>query len=205
MKKIITTTALTGGIFAFFTMINNYLTSHPNVKMALIILGGFLALALAVWFFKKLCRLIGSSMTSTIFLLALGATTYFLLKYHIVNPFIGYYGGLGIGLLFGITCIRWLGKKAETSLIIGEIFGFFTNYKLKTFIERETIVTKETKRIEHDDYDNIVQVLVDQMKFVRKEAKEAAQYVIDNFPTEIPLEDKIREALRYQGETNKTK
>ncbi len=202
MKRVIIPVAITGAIATFFNTIKDYLLAHPNVKVALIMLGGFLVLALIVWLFKKLCNLIGSSMTSTIFLLTLGATTYFLIKYQVVNPFISYYGGLGIGLLLGITCIRWLGKKAETSMIVGEVFSFFTGYKLKSYIERDTIVTKTTKEIENNDEKNIIEVLTKQMEFTRKEAKEAAQYVSDNMPVEMPLNEKVKEALKYQDNLN---
>ena len=202
VKRAIIPIGVTATIVTLFTSVKDYILAHPNVKISLIILGGFLALALLVWLFKKLCKLIDSSLASTIFLLALGAATFFLIKYDIINPLIGYYGGLGIGILLAVSCIRWIGKKAETSMIVGEVFSFFTGYGLKSYIERDTIVTKEFKEIEHDDEKNIIEVLTKQMEFTRKEAKEAARYAVENIPVEAPIEQKIKEALKYQDNLN---
>jgi hypothetical protein len=115
---------------------------------------------------------------------------------------VGYYAGLALGACLLIICLRTLGKRAQTSTIFGEVFSFITGYQLRAYIDRQTIISKEDKAIVNNDYKNIILILNQQMGYTKKEAKELAEYAIENTPLESSIEDKIKQALQYQGRNN---
>ncbi len=200
MRRVLTFIAL--AITSLIITAWGEIQQHPAVMYAGIIIGGFIGLAIVVFIIKWLWRLIGKSLTSTLFLLLSGAIIYTLAWHEILSPVISLVLGVSVGFMLLLVLIRSLGKYAQTSMIFGEIFSFFTGYQLKSYLTRESIMSAEEREVERNDYKNIQVILVQNLGFDKKEAKEAAAYVIENTPLEASIEDKIQTALKYCGRNN---
>jgi hypothetical protein len=119
--------------------------------------------------------------------------------HNIVNSIIGYASGIAVGSLLSVSGLRWLGKKAQKSMVMGELFSFFTSYQLKAYLARESVIAKEDKDLEDNDKKNIVVVLKESMGLSRKEALEAAEYAVVSSPLESSMDEKVKLALQYHG------
>lgn len=175
---------------------------HPALMYAGIIGGGFLVLALAVYLTRFIWRLIGYSLSSFLFLVAIGTITGFLTFNGLVQPILSFFIGIGLGMLMLFVIFRKLANLAQRSMVFGEAFSFISGYGVRAFIERErkTMITKESKTLEDNDSKNIIALLKD-MGFSYKEAKDRAGFAIAQTKVETPLEDKVEIALRY-GQQN---
>jgi hypothetical protein len=200
MKRILRIIAVIIGAL-IFTVWGN-IQEHPAIMYIGIIIGCFLGIALTAFIFKSLWKLIGVSITSIFFLVLISGILFTLSWHGIINSALSYGIGIIIGLLLILIVIRWLASKSYNSILFGEIFGFITGYKLKAFVSKGKLDTKENLVSENNDYNNIKLILIKQMGFSKKEAIEATDYAVENVPLDASIEDKIKQALQYQGKNN---
>jgi hypothetical protein len=182
--------------------ITGYIKHNPiTLDIGLVLMGG-IVLAVLVAILKAVWSFVINSITSVLFigiaLIALGIMSWFAR----VNAFIGFATGLGLGTIFIWLLFRRLGKWAQTSLIGGAFFSFVSAYKISTYPLTREPSERDAKTVYNTDYKSIVLVLKEQ-GFPATKAKEAANYAITQVPNELPLEEKIREALRFLGDGHK--
>jgi hypothetical protein len=121
--------------------------------------------------------------------------------------------GVNVGLattiplaaIFSLILLRLIGTHAQTSVIWGEIFSWLTGYKIKNFIKVENNDGNKLKEVtmvkvdevvdKKEERDNIIAVLV-KLEFKNKDAKEAANYAIQEKPNST-TEEKVKCALNY--------
>lgn len=110
-----------------------------------------------------------------------------------INPFISFSIGAVLGIMLIVSLFRKLGKKAQNSLIALELFTKLSSYKPSYTVIEEKVKPENN----HNDYKEMMTALK-QMGFESTKAKEATNFAISRIPDE-PLEEKIREALKYLG------
>lgn len=199
MKRIISLVAVF--LTSLVTMLIGQAREHPALVYAGVIIGSLLALSLLAWVIKWLCKLIGKNITSALFLTLASATLVILAVYGIINSLTSIISGTVLGILLITVFIRWLSKLAQKSMMFGEVFSFFTGYELKGFIEHKTLVSKESKVSEDNEYKNIVAVLKSS-GLSSGEAKSAANYALSMTDEDDSLEEKIKLAFQYQGKND---
>ena len=199
MRKILTAALI--ALSSFITILVGQAQEHPVLLYTGIIIGGFLVLALAIYLIKFVAKTIGGTFTSFFSLLALGSIVFVLVWHGIASPVIGYISGILIGISISMSVLRWLGKKAQKSMVMGEVFSFMTSYQLKAYLARESVIAKEDKDLENNDKKNII-VVLKEVGFTKKEASEAAEHAITQAPLEASLDDKVKLALSFIGRQN---
>src|SRR4030042_6901088 len=183
MKNVLSYSALF--VIAFIISLIGSFQENQVLIYGGVALAGFLILSIALYLFKFLAKLIGKSLSSSLYLCALAAIVALLSIHSLISPVIALSSGAVIGIMMILITIRVLGRKALTSVIFGEVFGFLTGYQLKAYIARRTILTDEQKSIETNDYKNIILVLKE-MGFKKEEQKELARFAVDESPLDLP-------------------
>lgn len=199
MKRVITFVLL-----GIVSMIMAGIGQAQNFPMLIYIgvgLGGFLVLSLVVYLINFLFRLLGTNISSFLFMSAICAIAGILIWHGFVNPIISYGMGIAIGLIITVFALRKIGKVAQSSTIFGELFGFVTGYKVKAYVTRNSIISADAKESDTAEYKNIILILHQQLGFPKRKARELADYAITEVP-DAPIEQKIEKALQYQGSLN---
>ncbi len=111
--------------------------------------------------------------------------------------------GLAVGITLTCAILRRLASKCQRSAVCSEIFYKITKYRAKVYNVyqepkngKSTTVYADTK-----EYDSLLDVLKNQMGFPSKTAQEAAKHAMTE-SRDLPLEDKIRVAIKYAGNGN---
>ena len=138
------------------TAIIGQMQEYPVVLYIGMIMGGLVALAVVIGLAKIVCRFIGKSLTSILFIFASLIIVGLLSHYNIINSIIGFSAGLCLGMMFLLLILRKLAKKAHTSLILGEIFTFLSSYEIRNYISKDRIIERETHVTNNSDYKNII-------------------------------------------------
>lgn len=198
MKKIVT--IIGGFIASLVSMVIGAANDYPVITYIGVIIGVFLLLALLTWLIQWIAGLFNRRITNSIFLILVCITLVILIANDAINGYIALGSGVFVGVCFILGIIRFLSKRAYKSVIIGEVFSFITGYELKSFIEREKIVPRESKLSEYQDYKNIT-VLLRDLGLTDFEAKKAARYAVMVCDPDDSLEDKINLAFQYHGNT----
>lgn len=185
-------------IGSIVTTIIGAIQNNPILIHVGIIIGGFLTLCLLTWAIKKLFSLVKVNLSSSIFLTLVSITLFVLAWYGFINTMTALSGGIVVGLLMLLTFVRFISRHAQSSMFFGEIFSFFTGYQVRAFIERKSIISKESRTEEHNDYKNIIAVLRSS-GLGSHEAKSAADYAIAITDDDDSLDDKITKAFQYHG------
>ena len=86
------------------------------------------------------------------------------------NPFVIGSIGFSVGIFLLLAFIRFLGKRAYKSMLLGDIFSLFTGYKIQAYIHKNTLVDKEDKIELRQDTNNIMLILTRELNFTKKEA-----------------------------------
>lgn len=194
MKRILM--LVLAAVASYAAMVIGKLQEHPVLLYLGMTLAAMLVLGLMVWLAKLVARFIGWAMTSAVYLTA-GLGIVGLLSWNDLIPnIIGYSVAMVFSTALCLVFIRRLARWAQKSLLWGEVFSFVSNYQLKSYINRDKIVDRETAITYNVDYKNIV-VVLRSMDIGKEEAKEAAVYAIEQAPAEQPIEAKIKLALKY--------
>ena len=191
-----------------FTLIGSVITAlaasvaeHPVIMYIGMTIAGLVALLLI----SKLITAIWHYLTNTIVpisLVAAGLVTTGLLSYFKVLPPIW---GFATGGILGITLywllMRRLAAKAHTSVILGELFSFVSNYKIRSYIQHKSIVERNNAVETTQDIKNLELILTEQMGYTKTQSKEAASHVKDSYP-DAPMDEKVVKALSYLSVPN---
>ena len=175
-------------------------TGNQGLLTTGVIVCGFIAIGFAVWLFKVLATFIGQSLASIVYVVALLIVVGFLAGNQVINSVVSFASGSVLGGILSWLVIRKFGKMAEKSIVAGEIFSFVSNYGIKHFIDRNSLVEKDAKIGNTEDYKNIILILSSEMGFKKIEAKEAATYALAQTTPNDPLETKLETALKYLGQ-----
>ncbi len=189
-------------IGATITALAASVAEHPVIMYAGMTVAGLVALLLLA----KLITAIWHYLTNTIVPISLIATaliTTGLLSFFKVIPAIW---GFATGSLLGITLywllMRQLAAKAHSSVILGELFSWLSNYKIRSYMQRKAIVERTEALETEQDIKNLMLVLTEQMGYTNKQAKEAANHVRESYP-DASMSEKITKALNYLSIPNK--
>lgn len=199
MKRVLTF-ALLLAISLALAIIGQF-QNHPALVYIGMSMGALIILSLIVYLIKFLFHFIGINVSSFVFMLVLGGIAGVLIWHGFTSPFMGYVIGVAVGLFLTIFTLRKIGVLAQTSTIFGEVFGFLTGYKVKAYVARQSIISKDDMDDEHADRQNIVLILNQQLGFSKRESRELAEYAIEHAPN-ASIEDKVKSALQYKGSLN---
>ena len=200
MRKFLTVVII--GLISLFTMVAGGINENPALQYIGITIGLLLGLAIVIWLFRTIAKFIGKQLTSY-FTVLLASIIIFVLAWHgVISGLFGVLSGVILGVLHLWFFVRWLGNKSQKSLLLGEVFSYVTNYQISGFI-KETVkeITLETKEDLYDeahDRKNIVAILKE-LGYKTKEAKEAANYAIENTNHNTIFDDKVVLAIKYFG------
>jgi hypothetical protein len=157
----------------------------------LIIIGGIIALAIAVVFFKLILRFTRWIFTNPMYLsfalITLGTLTYF----SILSAKVGVISCILVAGLLTVMSIRSISRKAKDSKVWNAVFQWVTGYS--AYSEPERVVVKKAMSANKDN--ELVDYLV-KLGFTKKEAQEATGYALEEKPDE-GLEAQVKCALAY--------
>lgn len=186
MKKILGLAVLGLGTWG----LSAWASDHPAIMYTLIIIGGIIALAIAVVFFKLILRFTRWIFTNPLYLsfalITLGTLTYF----SILSAKVGVISCILVAGLLTVMSIRSISRKAKDSKVWNAVFQWVTGYS--AYSEPEKVVVRE-KSVNKDS--EIVKYLME-LGFTKKEAQEATGYALEEKPDE-GLEAQVKCALSY--------
>lgn len=194
MKRFLTFLLI--AIASYISMVIGKLQEHPFLLYLGVVVGGMLALGLVVWLVKLTAKFIGWAMASVLYLVSGLAVTGLLTWNNVIPSFAGFIIAVVFSTTLSIILIRRLAKWAQKSLLGGELFSFISNYQLKSFIHKDTIIDKDTVITYNIDYKNVV-VVLRTLDYSKADASEAAKYAIQEVPIDQPIEAKVKKALNY--------
>lgn len=168
-----------------------------TVKVVSMVFAVAVSLAILLEIVKLIGFFISNSASSILYVLVALGLVGVLSWYGEVPVFAGYATGTTLGAVLLLLMIRKLAKWAQRSVVGGEVFGFMSNYEIRSYISKGTIVPKEQQINLTLDYRNII-VVLKSLGFQANEAKDAAQYVLSELP-DASQDDKIREAIKFLG------
>jgi len=216
MKRILSFIAIT--VASVVIMIVGQAQEHKALLYIGVVIGGLVGLAIIVYLAKFLCRTIGSSITSTVFLIACGVVVTVLIAQGIISTAVAYPTGIFLGFMLSASIIRAIAKRAESSFLFGDMFAWVTSYEIRAYIRdmfawvtsyeirayiRHGTLTPKAEAInEHDDYKNLVHVLKRSLGLSKIDAEKAAEYAVMITPINASIEDKLQSALQYHGKSN---
>ena len=187
MKKILGLAVLGLGTWGLSAWASN----HPAIMYTLIIIGGIIALAIAVVFFKLILRFTHWIFTNPMYLsfalITLGTLTYF----SILSAKVGVISCILVAGLLSVMSIRSISRKAKDSKVWNAVFQWVTGYS--AYSEPERVVVKKAMSANKDN--ELVDYLV-KLGFTKKEAQEATGYALEEKPDE-GLEAQVKCALAY--------
>ncbi len=117
--------------------------------------------------------------------------------------FIGMILGMILGATLELWLIRKIGKKSQFSRVWAMVFHRITEYRAMVFEIERTPCNIIVKVYGDDDNKNLKDALK-QMGFSSDRITETIGHVIKNAPDK-PLEEKLREALKYLDSENNYK
>jgi len=196
MKKIFTFILLS--IVSYAVMVVGRLQEHPVLMYLGVVVGGALALGFLVWLVRMTAKFVGWAFTSVLYLLSAMAVLGILSWKGVIPGIVGFGAGAFLGGCLLLVLVRRLGRWAQKSIIGGEVFSFASGYQIKSYICRDTIVDRETAITINVDFKNIVLVLKE-LGFPAVEAKKAATYALAELPSDLSLDDRIKEAIKFLG------
>lgn len=199
MKKLLSIIILATISLGF--MLAGGATSNQSLIYAGFILGTLVGIGIIASIISLTCHFIGTSLSSFLYLaiaLALGA---YLTIQSILPAYIGYALGFSIGIVMLLIIIRKIARASHNSIIFGEVFSFVSGYKVKSYIDNNSIIPKEQKLNDRSDYCNITLILNQELGLNKKEAELAAKHAVIELP-KAPLEDKLQAALQYHDRQN---
>lgn len=199
MKRLLSFVAIT--ISSVVLMIVGQAQEHQSLVYIGVVIGGLLGITLIVHLGKFLCRIIGSHLTSTAFLIACAITITILTAQGIISIAIAYPAGIAIGFMLSIAIIRAVAKRAETSFLFGDMFSWATGYEIRAYIRNDVLTAKQDAVSDHNDFKNISHILQRSLGLSKNDAEKAAEYAVMITPTNAPIEDKIQSALQFHGKT----
>lgn len=186
MKKLLGLAVLGLGTWG----LSAWASDHPAIMYTLIIIGGIIALAIAVVFFKLILRFTRWIFTNPLYLsfalITLGTLTYF----SILSAKVGVISCILVAGLLTVMSIRSISRKAKDSKVWNAVFQWVTGYS--AYSEPEKVVVRE-KSVNKDS--EIVKYLME-LGFTKKEAQEATGYALEEKPDE-GLEAQVKCALSY--------
>ena len=187
MKKILGLAVLGLGTWGLSAWASN----HPAIMYTLIIIGGIIALAIAVVFFKLILRFTHWIFTNPMYLsfalITLGTLTYF----SILSAKVGVISCILVAGLLTVMSIRSISRKSKDSKVWNAVFQWVTGYS--AYSEPERVVVKKAMSANKDN--ELVDYLV-KLGFTKKEAQEATGYALEEKPDE-GLEAQVKCALAY--------
>jgi Holliday junction resolvasome RuvABC DNA-binding subunit len=95
-----------------------------------------------------------------------------------------------------LAIVRQVANVAQRSIIWGEVFSFLSNYRIRSYLDKNRIVDRNTAYALKEDCDNLVLALRN-MGFNKIEAKEAAINALRDCRVDDTFEYKFRLALQY--------
>ena len=181
-------------------------TNSSGWKVAGLIIGGILAVALVALLFKAIIQFIKWAFTSCVYL-TFATATIVLLTIKSVIPMVW---GMSLSVLFAwllaVMVIRYIGNRSQSSAIMGEIFGWLTGFGItktdklkvaKSKSVKERVPEPEEKENENACDEDVYKALLG-MNYSVKEAKEAYNYAMEQQP-DGDWEEKVKCALAYLG------
>ena len=187
MKKLLGLAVLGLGTWG----LSAWASDHPAIMYTLIIIGGIIALAIAVVFFKLILRFTRWIFTNPLYLsfalITLGTLTYF----SILSAKVGVISCILVAGLLTVMSIRSISRKAKDSKVWNAVFQWVTGYS--AYSEPERVVVKKAMSANKDN--ELVDYLV-KLGFTKKEAQEATGYALEEKPDE-GLEAQVKCALSY--------
>jgi len=187
MKKLLGLAVLSLGTWGLSAWASN----HPAIMYTLIIIGGIIALAIAVVFFKLILRFTRWIFTNPMYLsfalITIGTLTYF----SILSAKVGVISCILVAGLLTVMSIRSISRKAKDSKVWNAVFQWVTGYS--AYSEPERVVVKKAMSANKDN--ELVDYLV-KLGFTKKEAQEATGYALEEKPDE-GLEAQVKCALSY--------
>lgn len=187
MKKLLGLAVLGLGTWGLST----WASDHPAIMYTLIIIGGIIALAIAVVFFKLILRFTRWIFTNPMYLssalITLGTLTYF----SVLSAKVGVISCILVAGLLTVMSIRSISRKSKDSKVWNAVFQWVTGYS--AYSEPERVVVKKAMSANKDN--ELVDYLV-KLGFTKKEAQEATGYALEEKPDE-GLEAQVKCALAY--------
>lgn len=187
MKKLLGLAVLGLGTWGLST----WASDHPAIMYTLIIIGGIIALAIAVVFFKLILRFTRWIFTNPMYLssalITLGTLTYF----SVLSAKVGVISCILVAGLLTVMSIRSISRKSKDSKVWNAVFQWVTGYS--AYSEPERVVVKKAMSANKDN--ELVDYLV-KLGFTKKEAQEATGYALEEKPDE-GLEAQVKCALSY--------
>jgi hypothetical protein len=193
MKNILITIALLIG--TILTTAFTKIQQHPALFYTVIIVVGFLSLALVIMVLKRILHTIQVSLISTLFISTATIILIVLAHYKVLNSIVGVLTGITAGFLMAVSLLRNLGRWAQKSVMFGEVFSFITSYRVKGYIDGNRIIPEEDKLNFDKERGDLIAILMN-LKYSSKEAKERADYAFAEVPN-ANFEDKVKRALQY--------
>jgi len=200
MKRILSFLAIT--VASVVIMIVGQAQEHKALLYIGVVIGGLVGLAIIVYLVKFLCRTIGSSITSTVFLIACGIVVTVLIAQGIISTAVAYPTGIFLGFMLSASIIRAIAKRAESSFLFGDMFAWASGYQIRAYIKHNALTPKTEAINEHNDYKNLVHILKRSLGLSKIDAEKAAEYAVMITPVNASIEDKLQSALQYHGKSN---
>jgi hypothetical protein len=182
-------------LVSYGTMICGKLGEHPVLLYIGMIIGGALALGFIVWLMKLMARFMGWAMTSALYLASAITIMGLLAWYEVIPTFAGVMASFGLSILLVVMIIRKLANWAQKSVVGSEVFSWVSGYEIKNIIQKDKILDKDTVIELNAEIKNLIAVLRG-LQYNKTDAKEAAIYVVQQYPQE-PMDSKIIRAVQY--------
>lgn len=170
------------------------LNGWQAVKLIFLGFAAAVTLAIVLQVVKLFGFFVKWSMASVLYCLAGLAVIGWLAYIGEISGFVSYiFTTIFAGALI-LLIVRRIAKKAQKSVIMGEIFAFVSDYKIRLYLKDTELQEKETAINLRKDEKNLYVILAD-LGFSKAVAREAAAAAISEMP-HASLEDKTKAALR---------
>ncbi len=200
MKRALTLIVLL--IISYAVVVSGRIQEIEAIWYSGLVFGCAVVLVIILALFKMACRFLSRSLTSMLFTFTALVIVGLLSWFGKINAFVGYATGMVFGVALFWVFFRKLAGWAQRSMLFGEVFQFASNYKIRSYLTKETLVPKEVAMTLNVDFKNITLLLREQMGYPAIEAKEAAAYAIEETESDATIEDKVKKALNYLDTEN---
>lgn len=204
MRKVLAGLGVLVG--SYISCIVGWANDNPFWAWLGLIVAGMLALALLVWIATKIAECLGWALTNALYLVVALSVTGLLAWHAIVPAFVGYSLGALFGVCLFLTMFRMVGRNAQYSIMIGEVFSFLSAYRIRSYLTHEsedrppTLIDKRTAINITVDMKNLVLVLKE-LGYTNTIARDVAGHTLSTVEPGTSFEDKVRAALAYIGST----
>jgi len=183
-------------VLSYAAIVIGIARESQTIKIVGMVFGAAVLLAIVLEIIKLVGLFISKSLSSMLFV-ATGLGIVGLLAWQgQITGIVAFTSTIILSIALSFLVIRKLAEWSYSSLIIGEIFSLVSSYRIHSYIGNHGLVSKEDIANQNADYNNLIVLLRQNLKFNAKEAKEAATYACKQLPS-ASLENKLKEALVF--------